>query len=306
MRLLFISLLSFIIITIVLFNAYHFLLKESDPIDNNPIKTNVSKTIKNDKSSNNNLDIKNDKMQLNKVDVTKKIKPNSIVAEKQTNLQKNDEEKTKFQTINNLDTDDSKNLVSEDHLFLITILSLIVAFLSIAVSLYLYYWRYILISKNKFAIPENIVKEMSNQSDHFKNLSQYNVQVFEFVQNQSKTSNSNIAELKNILVQFQKTLNEKDNLINRYKEGYDNKIFKSFIGRFYRVYKFLIDLEKKPEISVADVNKIKIFLEDALDQSGVEVFYPQIGINYLEEGESINNRIIMKSKVTILQFREDV
>ena len=337
MRLLFISLLSFIIISIGII-AY-FSLKESDPIDNNPIKTNVSKTIKNDKSSNNNLDIKNDKMQLNKVDVTKKIKPISIVAEKQTNLQKNDEEKAKFQTINNLDTDDSKNLVSEDHLFLITILSLIVAFLSIAVSLYLYYWRYILISKNKFAIPENIVKEMSNQSDHFKNLSEYNVQVFEFVQNQSKTSNSNIAELKNILVQFQKTLNEKDNLINRYQEGYDNKIFKNFIGRFYRVYKFLIDLEKKSEISVADVNKIKIFLEDALDQSGVEVFYPQIGINYLEEGEilddrpivkitnnesddnkvleinspglrfveeSINNRIIMKSKVTILQFREDV
>ena len=234
--------------------------------------------------------------------------------------------------------DTDKSFVSDENLFLITVFSLIVAFLSIAVSLYLYYWRYILISKNKFLIPENIVKEMSDQSTQFKNLTQYNVKVGEFVENQSKTSNSNIAELKNILVQFQKTLNEKDNLITRYQEGYDNKIFKNFIGRFYRVYKFLNDLEKKPEIVMADLNKIKVFLSDAFDESGVEVFHPQIGINYLEEGEilddrpivkitnnerddnkvveinspglrfiekSINNRIIIKSKVTILQFKKD-
>ena len=234
--------------------------------------------------------------------------------------------------------DTDKSFVSDENLFLITVFSLIVAFLSIAVSLYLYYWRYILISKNKFLIPENIVKEMSDQSTQFKNLTQYNVKVGEFVENQSKTSNSNIAELKNILVQFQKTLNEKDNLITRYQEGYDNKIFKNFIGRFYRVYKFLNDLEKKPEIVMADLNKIKVFLSDAFDESGVEVFHPQIGINYLEEGEilddrpivkitnnerddnkvveinspglrfiekSINNRVIIKSKVTILQFKKD-
>ena len=234
--------------------------------------------------------------------------------------------------------DTDKSFVSDKNLFLITVFSLIVAFLSIAVSLYLYYWRYILISKNKFLIPENIVKEMSDQSTQFKNLTQYNVKVGEFVENQSKTSNSNIAELKNILVQFQKTLNEKDNLITRYQEGYDNKIFKNFIGRFYRVYKFLNDLEKKPEIVMADLNKIKVFLSDAFDESGVEVFHPQIGINYLEEGEilddrpivkitnnerddnkvveinspglrfiekSINNRVIIKSKVTILQFKKD-
>ena len=133
-------------------------------------------------------------------------------------------------------------------------------------------------------------------------------------------------------------MNEKDNLITRYQEGYENKIFKNFIGRFYRVYKFLNDLEKKPEIVMADLNKIKVFLSDAFDESGVEVFHPQIGINYLEEGEilddrpivkitnnerddnkvveinspglrfiekSINNRIIIKSKVTILQFKKD-
>ncbi|MDB2388674.1 hypothetical protein N9W47_05395, partial [Alphaproteobacteria bacterium] len=74
------------------------------------------------------------------------------------------------------------------------------------------------------------------------------------------------------------------------------------------------------------------------DQSGVEIFYPDIGINYLDEGEilddspiikittnekednkvieinnpglrfvekEINDRVIIKSKVTILQFRKD-
>ena len=220
----------------------------------------------------------------------------------------------------------------------ITIVSLIVASLSILVSLYLYYWRYKLIVNQDFLIPEKVVAELGSQSDQFNKLSQYNIQVGQLIESQTKKSGAEISELKNILIQFQKSLNEKDDIISRYQKGYDNKIYKNFIGRFYRIYKFLTDLEHKSEVHNSDLNKIKILFDDAFDQSGVEIFYPDIGINYLDEGEilddspiikittnekednkvieinnpglrfvekEINDRVIIKSKVTILQFRKD-
>ena len=225
------------------------------------------------------------------------------------------------------------------NMFWITIVSLLVACLSILVSLYLYYWRYKLIVNQDFLIPEKVVAELGSQSGQFNKLSQYNIQVGQLIESQLKKSSAEISELKNILIQFQKTLNEKDDIISRYQKGYDNKIYKNFIGRFYRVYKFLTDLEQKNEVQNSDFNKIKILFNDAFDQSGVEIFYPDIGINYLDEGEildespiikittnekddnkvveinnpglrfiekEINDRVIIKSKVTILQFKEDL
>ena len=237
------------------------------------------------------------------------------------------------------EVDDSKvnNSLPNINMLWITIVSLIVAFLSILVSLYLYYWRYKLIVNQDFLIPEKVVAELGSQSEQFNKLSQYNIQVGQLIESQLKKSSAEISELKNILIQSQKTLNEKDDIISRYQQGYDNKIYKNFIGRFYRIYKFLTDLEQKKEIQNSDFNKIKILFDDAFEQSGVEIFYPDIGINYLDEGEilddspiiklttnekednkvievnnpglrfvekEINNRVIIKSKVTILQFKE--
>lgn len=237
------------------------------------------------------------------------------------------------------EVDDSKvsNSLPNINMLWITIVSLIVAFLSILVSLYLYYWRYKLIVNQDFLIPEKVVAELGSQSEQFNKLSQYNIQVGQLIESQLKKSSAEISELKNILIQSQKTLNAKDDIISRYQQGYDNKIYKNFIGRFYRIYKFLTDLEQKKEIQNSDFNKIKILFDDAFEQSGVEIFYPDIGINYLDEGEilddspiiklttnekednkvieinnpglrfvekEINNRVIIKSKVTILQFKE--
>ncbi|MDB9998626.1 hypothetical protein OAE14_01815, partial [Alphaproteobacteria bacterium] len=47
---------------------------------------------------------------------------------------------------------------------------------------------------------------------------------------------------------------------------------------------------------------VKITNNESDDNKVVEINSP--GLRFVEE--SINNRIIMKSKVTILQFREDV
>jgi hypothetical protein len=271
--------------------------------------------------------------------VSVEIKPSS--ENLNNTLSKSGDLKQKINAIKVQETevDDSKvnNSLPNINMLWITIVSLIVAFLSILVSLYLYYWRYKLIVNQDFLIPEKVVAELGSQSEQFNKLSQYNIQVGQLIESQLKKSSAEISELKNILIQSQKTLNEKDDIISRYQQGYDNKIYKNFIGRFYRIYKFLTDLEQKKEIQNSDFNKIKILFDDAFEQSGVEIFYPDIGINYLDEGEilddspiiklttnekednkvievnnpglrfvekEINNRVIIKSKVTILQFKE--
>ncbi len=236
------------------------------------------------------------------------------------------------------DIDQISNKTSTDiNMMWITTFSLLVAFLSTIVSLYLYYWRYKLIANKEFLIPEKVVSGLTSQANEFNQLSQFNIQVAKLVENHLKKSDTDTSELKDILIQFQKSLNEKDQIISRYQQGYDNKIFKDYIGRFYRIYKFLIDLEQKPNLQDSDFKKIKTLFDDAFDQSGVEIFYPSIGINYLDEGEiiddnpiiklttnesednkvieinnpglrfvdkQINNRTIIKSKVTILQYKE--
>ena len=264
---------------------------------------------------------------------------NNLVKENQNNDQNNDlvTSSKKSEKIIEIDQISNKNSTDINMLW-VTIFSLSVAFLSTIVSLYLYYWRYKLIVNKEFLIPEKVVSGLTSQAEQFNKLSQFNVQVGQLVENSLKKSNTDISELKSILIQLQKSLNEKDQIISRYQQGYDNKIFKDYIGRFYRIYKFLIDLEQKSNSQNSDFQKIKTLFDDAFDQSGVEIFYPNIGINYLDEGEilddnpaikftttekedynvieinnpclrfidkQIDNRIIIKSKVTILQYKEE-
>ncbi len=260
---------------------------------------------------------------------------NNLVKENQNNDLVTSSKKS--EKIIEIDQISNKNSTDINMLW-VTIFSLSVAFLSTIVSLYLYYWRYKLIVNKEFLIPEKVVSGLTSQAEQFNKLSQFNVQVGQLVENSLKKSNTDISELKSILIQLQKSLNEKDQIISRYQQGYDNKIFKDYIGRFYRIYKFLIDLEQKSNSQNSDFQKIKTLFDDAFDQSGVEIFYPNIGINYLDEGEilddnpaikfttnekednkvieinnpglrfidkQIDNRIIIKSKVTILQYKEE-
>ena len=265
---------------------------------------------------------------------TDTLKDNSVKKSIDNNLTESVKNSEKIEETGDISNEPLFNI----NMLWITIFSLLVAFLSTIVSLYLYYWRYKLIVNKEFLIPEKVVSVLSTQSNEFSQLSQFNIQVAKLIENHTKKSDSDISELRDILIQFQKSLNEKDQVISRYKQGYDNKIFKDYIGRFYRIYKFLTDLDQKQSLENSDLKKIKTLFDDAFDQSGVEIFYPSIGVNYLDEGEilddnpiikltdnedddnkvievnnpglrfldkQIENRILIKSKVTILQYKKD-
>ena len=195
----------------------------------------------------------------NKTDTIQNLSANSELINKDNsnntlnnNLDKQNQDSDSLKSSQNMekikDIDQISNKTSTDiNMMWITTFSLLVAFLSTIVSLYLYYWRYKLIAYKEFLIPEKVVSGLTSQANEFNQLSQFNIQVAKLVENHLKKSDTDTSELKDILIQFQKSLNEKDQIISRYQQRYDNKIFKDYIGRFYRIYKFLIDLEQKPK-----------------------------------------------------------
>jgi len=324
------------IIIIALIGGLYFYFDQTNDIPKTSIEHNIGENTKNDIDKNVPLNTPkiSTETEIDQSSKNKSVDDDSIKEKQDNNLITSSKISKK---VNDVDQVSNKSLPNINMIW-ITIFSLIVALISILVSLYLYYWRYKLIINKEFLIPEKVVSVLGTQSNEFSQLSQFNVQVAKLIENHTKKSDNDITELKDILIQFQKSLNEKDQVISRYKQGYDNKIFKDYIGRFYRIYKFLTDLDQKQSLENSDLKKLKTLFDDAFDQSGVEVFYPSIGINYLDEGEilddnpiikltdnenddnkvievnnpglrfvdkQIDNRILIKSKVTILQYKKD-
>jgi len=324
------------IIIIALIGGLYFYFNQSTDIPKTSIEHNIGKKTKNDTDKSDSLNTPKitTETEIDQSNKNKSIGDGSIKEKQDNNFITSPKISKKVNDVDQVSNEPLPNI----NMIWVTICSLIVALISILVSLYLYYWRYKLIINKEFLIPEKVVSVLGTQSNEFSQLSQFNVQIAKLIENHTKKSDNDITELKDILIQFQKSLNEKDQVISRYKQGYDNKIFKDYIGRFYRIYKFLTDLDQKQNLENNDLKKLKTLFDDAFDQSGVEVFYPSIGINYLDEGEilddnpiikltdnenddnkvievnnpglrfvdkQIDNRILIKSKVTILQYKKD-
>jgi len=71
-----------------------------------------------------------------------------------------------------------------------------------------------------------------------------------------------------------------------YEQGYSNFMVHKFINRFARVYDFVDSLGS---ISDEDKKNLKMRFEDAFDQTNVEFFSPDEGINFLYGAKAANN-----------------
>jgi len=104
----------------------------------------------------------------------------------------------------------------------------------------------------------------------------------------------NINELKKDLANLLKTIDDmnltfltlKDNLdqkdeeLARYKDGYDATIFKNFILRFTRVDKVLKENINDQNFSLGALEDVQIQMEDALAECNIEIFSPTVGDDY--------------------------
>jgi hypothetical protein len=104
--------------------------------------------------------------------------------------------------------------------------------------------------------------------------------------NQAETTNDlsslkkDINDMNQTFMTLKTNLDQKDEEISRYKDGYDATIFKNFLLRFTRVDKVIKEYLGDNKIDINGLKDIQIQMDDALAECGVEIFSPEIGADY--------------------------
>jgi molecular chaperone GrpE (heat shock protein) len=183
-----------------------------------------------------------------------------------------------------------------DYNILLVLLSL-TTLVSIFISFWLYRWRKVATSDKEIVVPEVFAQQLQSI---YASVNYSNSQLENTIKKQSDVVNQqsnevnkssislsslreNIKEMIEVHMKLQSTLDQKEDEINRYKEGYDAKIFHNFLLRFTIVDQSINDYIGDNGISeeVRDVLKnIQEVMEDALAECGVESFSPEIGGDY--------------------------
>jgi len=148
--------------------------------------------------------------------------------------------------------------------------------LSVLLSIHLYRWRKISLSKPDTLVPKEwekvlnqvalTVKQNQLQSIDARSKSQYFHE--EVYKNSEKTLEA--------FMSLHKALDEKDKEIERLKHGYDSYIYRKFLKRFLKAYIATKEmLEEEP--TNASLKEAQDMLRDALQECDVEAFKPLIG-----------------------------
>ena len=89
-----------------------------------------------------------------------------------------------------------------------------------------------------------------------------------------------INDMSQTFMTLKTNLDQKDEEIARYKDGYDATIYKNFLLRFARVDKVIKEYIADNEIDINGLKDIQIQMDDALAECGVEIFSPEIGADF--------------------------
>ncbi len=92
-------------------------------------------------------------------------------------------------------------------------------------------------------------------------------------------SKEELSNYSDSLLSMQRTLSERESENERLKRGYDNAIFRKFITPFVRLDQSIAYLKSKSPTS-SNLESIHRLLKDALMDSNVESFTPEIGSDY--------------------------
>ena len=87
------------------------------------------------------------------------------------------------------------------------------------------------------------------------------------------------------------SLDQKDEEISRYKNGYDATIFKNFLLRFTRVDKVIKEYIGDNKIDLNGLQDIQIQMDDALAECDVEIYIPEIGLEEYKTSAYIKEKL---------------
>jgi hypothetical protein len=179
-------------------------------------------------------------------------------------------------------------------LIVVTVLSLGTTLVAVAVTFYLYRWRRILLAEHPNAlVPEEwgaALKESSKTTKILVSKANENNQTLTgFLQQHS----DNVRQMTETFMTFKKSLDDKDAEIERLRRGYDAHVYRQFLSRFIRVHKNLLECASEAVISVSDIRNLRLLLEDAMEESGVAAFEPDVG----EDIRGLGDRVAENPKI---------
>lgn len=166
---------------------------------------------------------------------------------------------------------------------------IILSMMSLTWAFWHYYTRAVYLKDGPALVPERwhgIIAEIVRATQQSQAQTERATQrVSAEVESQSQRSE---ALLESFLT-LQRSLDAKDDEIERLKEGYDAKIFKKFLFRFIRVDRALREMRDEFEGQEGQRNYeyLSRMMEDALEECGVERFIPEIGDDIREAGPEI-------------------
>lgn len=165
------------------------------------------------------------------------------------------------------------------------LISLLLNIFLACITIYLFIWRRVISDSQTSIVPSELLLEFNKNQSELLKLSKRLNKFEKEISKSKKAEFEEIKEIKEYLSLLTKNVSKKDEEISRLKEGYDTKIFKGFLDRFFRVYKIIEeDLEfytdEGNQQFVNLLNNLKFALKEAFLDCGLEEFSPQKGEEY--------------------------
>ncbi len=190
--------------------------------------------------------------------------------------------KTEYKTKSVSSKNSSESNLGVNHIILI--LSLTLSLICVIVTYLVYRWKRILIKEKPNAlVPEEWKKSLDGYKLALIGLKDAIINLQRSHQGQ-----------KEISMAMQKNLDQKDELIDRYRKGYDTKIIKKFIERFLRIKLITEALKHENKITRDDIFNIDELLQDAIEDCDIETFSPPIGSDYRKMGAKVSDKVIIE------------
>ena len=169
--------------------------------------------------------------------------------------------------------------------WLLLLISLLLNIVLAGTAIYFFKWRKTLNDTYISIVPSELLSEFNKNQSELSTLSKRLEKFEKNISRFKKEDSELIKALKEYLSILTKNVAEKDEDISRLREGYDTKIFKGFLNRFFRVYRIIEeDLEfytdKDDEQFIKLLSNLKLVLKEAFLDCGLEEFSPQKGEEY--------------------------
>jgi len=165
--------------------------------------------------------------------------------------------------------------------------SILLTSIFFVVTYYYYNQKVYLENKEKLLMPGEWIEEINKNS--------------RIINEQQKS----YADTQEMLYNFKDMLNSKEDLIKRYQQGYDYKIYKNYLLRFIKIRRMNEKYKEKTDEDLKkSINNISLLFEDALEEYGIEAIPKNliIGKTFIDLGALVQDN---PTKVSTSNRSED-